>query len=91
MGIAWARSGKTKGGWVYQIKTWNYAVNDVVKEKQHKWKQWKLGGKEGYQLMKKAACQTAHDAKQQAYNSDDDDDDDDDELFLWYGWWTKGI
>ena len=34
--------------------------------------------------MKKAACQTVHDAKQQAYNSDDDDDDDDDddELFL---------
>ena len=29
--------------------------------------------------MKKAACQTVHDAKQQAYNSDDDDDD---ELFL---------
>ena len=87
MGIAWARSGKTKGGWVYQIKTWwyNYAVNDVVKEKQHKWKQWKLGGsKEGYQLMKKAACHTVYDAKQQADNSDDDDDDDDDddELFL---------
>ena len=33
--------------------------------------------------MKKAACHTVYDAKQQAYNSDDDDDDDDDdELFL---------
>ena len=32
--------------------------------------------------MKKAACHTVYDAKQQADNSDDDDDDDDDELFL---------
>ena len=57
--------GKTKdcrGTW-----WWNNAVNDVVKEKQYKWKQWKLGGSKGdYQLAKKAASHTVYDAKQQA-------------------------
>ena len=37
--------GKTKGGRVYHNETWwwNVAVNDVIKERHRKWKQWKLG------------------------------------------------
>ena len=58
---------KIKGGWVRHNKTWSWndAVNDVVKEKQFKWKQWKLGGrKEKYQLAKIAASCAVNDAKQ---------------------------
>ena len=61
--------GKTKGGRVCHDKTWwwNDAVNDVVKEKRRKWKQWKLGGrKEEYQLAKKAAGRGVYKAKQHA-------------------------
>ena len=45
----------------------NDVVDDVVKEKRRKWKQWELGGsKEEYQLAKKAASRAVYDAKQQA-------------------------
>ena len=57
--------GKTKSGLVRHNETrrWNDAVNDVVKEKQRKWKQWKLGGsKEEYQLAKKAASHAMYKA-----------------------------
>ena len=38
--------GKTKGGRVSHNKTWWWkdAVNNVVRKKRRKWKQWKLGG-----------------------------------------------
>ena len=54
--------GKTKAGRVRHNETWwwNVAVNDVIKERHRKWKQWKLGQcKEEYQLAKK----TMYDAK----------------------------
>ena len=55
--MGWIKQkGKTKGGRLHHKETWwlNDAVNDVVKEKRRKLKQWKLGGsKEEYQLAKK--------------------------------------
>ena len=49
-------------------ETWwqNNAVNNVVKENQHKWMLWKLGrSKEKCQSAKKAASHPVYDAKQQ--------------------------
>ena len=61
--------GKTKGGRVRHNETWwwNDVVNDVVKEKRRKWKQWKVGGnKDEYQLAKKGASHAVYKAKQHA-------------------------